>query len=277
MKKKILNMVILSAIVLNTAAISVSAIDRQNPYKINTSENGITYELWSDGSFTSNTVKDLTTNSKSIKIPSFIKYENETFEIDTLAFLEDDNVYKKPKCAKTCEKLTMNNADVFMGIAKWNKLKEIKAIRIHTYFGHIKNCKKLQKLFVSGCTDFDLTIGDISNNKSLKTITLKNIYKIEPNAVYNCKKLKTVILSSNVENIETKAFNKCFNLSKVIIKSKNNVPEVKEKAFKNTKKGIKFYVKNKKVAKSLNKQLKGSGVRNAKILIGKKVVYKNVK
>ena len=48
-------------------------------------------------------------------------------------------------------------------------------------------------------------------------------------------------------------------------------------AFENTKKGIKFYVKNKKVAKSLKKQLKGSGVRNAKILIGKKVVYKNVK
>lgn len=50
-----------------------------------------------------------------------------------------------------------------------------------------------------------------------------------------------------------------------------------ESAFSNTKKGIKFYVKNKKVAKSLKKQLKGSGVRNAKILVGKKVVYKNVK
>ena len=53
-------------------------------------------------------------------------------------------------------------------------------------------------------------------------------------------------------------------------------PEIQWNAFKNTKKGIKFVVKNKRVAKSLKKKLKGTGVRNAKILIGKKVVYQNI-
>ena len=54
-------------------------------------------------------------------------------------------------------------------------------------------------------------------------------------------------------------------------------PIIEDTAFKNTKDEIKFYVKNQTVAAQLNEQLKGSGVRNAKILIGKKVVYKNVK
>ncbi len=56
------------------------------------------------------------------------------------------------------------------------------------------------------------------------------------------------------------------------------LPYIGKSAFQNTKKGIKFVVKNKKVAKHLKKELKNkkSRVRNAKILVGKKVVYKNI-
>ena len=99
------------------------------------------------------------------------------------------------------------------------------------------------------------------------------------------KYIKKVTIPSSVKTIKGYTFSNCKGLSKVIIKNEKKAPKISkktrynitDKVFENTKKGIKFYVKNKKVAKSLKKQLKGSGVRNAKILIGKKVVYKNVK
>ena len=46
-------------------------------------------------------------------------------------------------------------------------------------------------------------------------------------------------------------------------------------AFKRAATGIKFYVKNKTVAKQLKSKLKGK-VKNAKIYVGKKLIYKNV-
>ena len=97
--------------------------------------------------------------------------------------------------------------------------------------------------------------------------------------------IKSVTIPSTVKTIECFTFSGCKNLSKVIIKNKKKSPKiskerpynVKDEVFENTKKGIKFYVKNKKVANSLKKQLKGSGVRKAKIYVGKTLVYKNVK
>ena len=134
-------------------------------------------------------------------------------------------------------------------------------------------------------------IGDVAFNAclSLKKINLPSKVKtIGEGAFWGCKSLKKITLPKNLKSIGFSAFADCKKLSKVIINNKKKAPKilkdsynsetgVYKKAFKNTKKGIKFYVKNKKVAKSLKKQLKGSGVRNAKILIGKKVVYKNVK
>ena len=145
-----------------------------------------------------------------------------------------------------------------------------------------------------------LDMSAFSNCKNLKTLKLpKNLKTIGYYAFENCKNLKSVkILSKNIviqgeafagcrklkivkingaEKINEEAFRGCKKLSKVIINNKRKAPKIIDTAFRNTKKGIKFYVKNKKAAKSLKKQLKGSGVRNAKILIGKKVVYKNVK
>ena len=97
--------------------------------------------------------------------------------------------------------------------------------------------------------------------------------------------IKSVTIPSSVKTIKSFTFSNCKNLSKVIINNKKKSPKIskelpyniKDEVFENTKQGIKFYVKNKAVAKSLKKQLKGSGVKNAKILVGKKVVYKNVK
>ena len=276
MKKIFINFIIAVVMSLSFSITNVFAVDENNPYDIISTQNGIVYELWSDGSFTSNSVKDIFSSAKIIKIPNSISYNNKTYEIDAFSFYKDNGKCTKPKSSNTCEKLIMNNVDVFMGISKWNNLKEIHVSKVYTYFGCINNCKKLQKIFISGSKDTDTSTSDISNNKNLRVISYKDIYQIETKAVYNCPKLQSVIFSSNIENIDTKAFIKCNNLSKVIFKNVKKLPYIDENAFKNTKKGIKFVVKNKKIAKQLKKQLKESGVRNARILVGKKVVYQNI-
>ena len=262
----------------NFSIANVFANDEHNPYDIIITQNGIIYELWSDGSFTSNSVKDIFSSAKKIKIPNTINYNNKTYEIDMLFFEKNNGKYFTPEAAKTCKSLSMDNADIFRGIFKWNKLKEIKATNIYTYFGDIKNCKNLKNIFVSGYKQAEALVGEISDNKNLESITFKNIYQIETNAVHNCPKLQSIILSGNIGIIDTKAFYNCKSLSKVTFKNAKKSPYIAKNAFKNTKKGIKFVVKNKKVAKQLKKQLnnKKSGVKSAKILIGKKVVYQNI-
>ncbi len=278
MKKIFINSIIAIVMLFNFSIANVFANDEYNPYDITTTQNGIIYELWSDGSFTSNSVKDIFSSAKKIKIPNTINYNNKRYEIDMLFFEENNGKYFTPEAAKTCKSLSMDNADIFRGIFKWNKLKEIKATNIYTYFGDVKNCKNLKNIFVSGYKQAEALVGEISDNKNLESITFKNIYLIETNAVHNCPKLQSIILSGNIGIIDTKAFYNCKSLSKVTFKNAKKSPYIAKNAFKNTKKGIKFVVKNKKIAKQLKKQLKNkkSGVRNAKILIGKKVVYQNI-
>ena len=144
--------------------------------------------------------------------------------------------------------------------------------------------------------------GAFSNCKKLsKRITIKSVSKIENNAFRNCKSLREVnILSNNVQyiryyafqnckqlrsitingvnKIDSSAFDNCKKLSKITIKNKKKAPKISTGGFKNTKKGIKFVVKNKKVAKQLKKQLSKKKIKknlkNAKILVGKKTLYK---
>ena len=71
----------------------------------------------------------------------------------------------------------------------------------------------------------------------------------------------------NINNKSTK---------KVNIESEIKIPIIGKNAFKNTKDGIQFIVKNQTIADQLKEQLNGSGVKNVKILIGKKVVYQNI-
>ena len=121
----------------------------------------------------------------------------------------------------------------------------------------------------SGAFDWCFKLKSVKLNEQLKII--------EGYAFEKCKSLKSITIPKNVEEIQFWAFKNCRKLSKVKIESEEKAPIIEDTAFKNTKDGIKFYVKNQTVADQLNEQLKGSGVRKAKILIGKKVVYKNVK
>ncbi len=216
-------------------------------------------------------------------------------DMKIMCFFPDRNnvtVYRMPNTIENCW-------DTFY---KRNRLKKI-------YFSDnlkimrciASNCKNLEYVYIGKNTkemgpesfsyDNKLKTVKIKSNKlktigygvflgctSLKKINIPSTVKTIGMAAFRvCKSLKKVQLSKNLKKIGDSAFRSCKSLSKVTINNKNNTPKIGKNTFKNTKKGIKFYVKNKKVANSLKKQLKGSGVKNAKILIGKKVVYKNIK
>ncbi|MGN1195085.1 MAG: leucine-rich repeat domain-containing protein [Acutalibacteraceae bacterium] len=119
------------------------------------------------------------------------------------------------------------------------------------------------------------------NCTKLNTITnSERIGNILEAGFANCKSLKTLKLSSKTSYIESKAFYGCSKLASVTYTGTKAAPDIRgKKAFYGTPDGIKFIVKNTTVAKSLKTELKGSGVKNAKIYTGPsyKLAYKNVK
>ncbi len=107
----------------------------------------------------------------------------------------------------------------------------------------------------------------------------KKVERVEKYAFAHVEALeKVAFLGAGNVTICKNAFYNCKNLSVVKMRKKTKAPKIYKNAFAGTKEGIKFYVKNKKVAKQLKKQLrkKGVGVKKAKIYVGKKLVYKNV-
>ena len=112
---------------------------------------------------------------------------------------------------------------------------------------------------------------DIVGNKSKVTVykTVKTIKS------FSNKYIKKLIIGENVSKIATYSLGSFKNLN-IVIKNQRKAPKVGHNAFYPDSKGIRFYVQNKKVAKDLKKKLKGSGIKKAKIIIGKKVVYQNI-
>lgn len=151
------------------------------------------------------------------------------------------------------------------------KIKNIKICKGNKYFK-----KKGQFLLSSKGKKLNNYFG---NGKSVKIPN--NIKSIKNQAFKNKTSIRKITMPKGLKTVEYWAFRDCKNLSKVIIKNTNKSPKFSDECFKNTKNGIEFYVKNIKVAKSLKKQLmkrrfSNSKVKNAKILIGKKVVYQNI-
>ena len=115
---------------------------------------------------------------------------------------------------------------------------------------------------------------DISGAVKLKKFDLTGISTSSIRAK-GARNLTRIVIAKNCK-LEMDAFKGCKRLDKVTINSTKSAPKVTKGAFKSTKSGIKFVVKNKKVAKQLKKNLKNSGVKKAKIYVGKKLIYKNV-
>ena len=201
--------------------------------------------------------------SKNVKLP------------DTLKYIEDSAFYKSMITkAELPDGLIQIGWKAFYG-------SDVKTINFNDNLIHVnpesfRGCKNLKKITLPENVRFIhySSFRGCTNLKNVK-ITAKGTY-IDDWAFLKCTKLKNVTING-VKTIGVKTFYKCKNLSKVTINNPKKAPGICKKAFKYTKNGIKFYVKNMKVAKSLKKNLKGSGVKNAKIYVGKTLVYKNVK
>lgn len=204
---------------------------------------------------------------ENVKLPNTLKC------IGDYVF-SDSNLIKVtiPNSVKQIKDSAFSNSDLktvkfgknltYLEMSAFSKCKNLKTLKLP---------KKLKKI---GYYAFE----NCKNLKSVKILS-KNI-SIQSEAFAGCRKL-TKITMDGAKKIETEAFRGCRKLSKVKIGNKKKAPKIEKgqfaKPFEGTKKGIKFYVKNKKVAKSLKKQLKDSGVKNAKIIVKNKVIYKNIK
>ncbi len=136
--------------------------------------------------------------------------------------------------------------------------------------------KILEKVILPSSVE-KLSESAFSNCKKLKSVKLnKKLKVIKDFAFEKCKSLNRIVLPPNLDKIGLWAFKDCIKLSKVILEGEEKAPTIEKASFNNTKDGIKFFVKNQTVADQLKEQLNGSGVKDAKILIGKKVVYQNI-
>lgn len=151
------------------------------------------------------------------------------------------------------KEITINGNLDYLNIVGTVRLREIKISEtVDRIDGiYLNGVKKIQNLDFSGV--------------SAKTISVKN-----------AKNLRSISLPTNCV-LQREAFYGCKNLRSVTFNDTESVQKIKKNAFKNTRSGIKFYVKNKNVAKSLKKELKKSGVKNAKIYVKKRLVYSGVK
>ena len=120
----------------------------------------------------------------------------------------------------------------------------------------------------------DFAFSDCKKIKSVKFN--KKLKVIEDFAFQKCQSLNNIVLPKKIDKIGLFAFKDCINLSKVTLEREKRAPIIERASFKNTKNGIQFIVKKQTVADQLKEQLNGSKVKNAKILVGKKVVYKNI-
>ena len=151
--------------------------------------------------------------------------------------------------------------------------------------GVLSYCSSLKKVTFKGKVK-TIGIGAFLECKNLKSITIpKTVEKIGESAFDGCKSLKKITIPKNVKKIERSAFNGCKKLSKVVFKG-YKCPEIDPgtgkistfySTFGKTKKGIRFQVRTRAIAKQLKAELKNTGVKKAKIYVGDKLIYKNVK
>lgn len=168
--------------------------------------------------------------------------------------------------------------EIYGDIFSYSSLNSVRFGKNTTLIGvrAFKNCKNLKSVTIpENVKDIDQRA--FENCKGLENVKIlsDNVF-IKYSAFKNCTNLKSVTING-VKEIDGDVFANCKKLSKIIINNKKKAPKISPfNSFVKAKKGIKFIVKNKKIAKVLKKQLikNKSGVKNAKIMVGKKVIYK---
>lgn len=192
------------------------------------------------------------------------------------------------KKAKTVETLKISASVRYIKVSQSPALKKIIINKNNKYF-KMKNNLVLNKkgTVVRSCAGAVTSVKIPDTVKKIchqafvgakiKTVTFgKKVKTIDTYAFSNCKKLTTVTMKKGLKTIDKNAFEGCKNLSEVVINNTKTSPDVKDFAFNGVKTGTKFVVKNNSIAKQLMWELKGSGVNDAKIYVGEKLVYKDI-
>ncbi|WP_050008226.1 leucine-rich repeat protein [Butyrivibrio sp. WCE2006] len=114
-----------------------------------------------------------------------------------------------------------------------------------------------------------------SANKKIKSVNIGNeitngnvtykVTKIQPKAFKKYKKIKSLTIGDNVQEIGSEAFSGCTGLKKITIHA-NNLKSVGKKSFKGLKDGVKINVvcREKKTYEKVVKKLKKAGASKAK-------------
>ena len=202
---------------------------------------------------------------------------------------EESNVFRWKKLKKVNISENLQLVKLSSGFADCKYLKSFTIPKNLKVLDGLTNCPKLKIKNIKICKgnkyfkakgQFLLSSkGNKLNNYfgNSKSVKIPNgIKEIKSQVFKNKKSIRKITLSKNIKTVGYWAFRDCKNLSKVIIKNAKKSPKFSDDCFKYTKNGIGFYVQNKKVAKQFKKQLKNCGVKNAKILIGKDVVYQYI-
>ena len=156
-----------------------------------------------------------------------------------------------------------NVTGVQLFLSTWKNVKEIRlpASAKSVVLGHttakivISKKNKYIKKYKNGIyTKKNQTLMTTCGNKSTFTVKKGTKY-IYPYAFYGYKKLKKLIIPSSIKRIYGLAFKNCKNLKTIVLEGKK-APKLTVGGFEYLNKKCKIYVKNKKVKKSIEKQLK---------------------
>lgn len=207
-------------------------------------------------------------NNKKYSVKNGVLFNKNKTELYIYNFNLDKKSYTIPKTVKTIGYAAFFNQKYLRNI-KWNK--KVKTIKKRAFSG-----SKIKSITIPN-TVTKIDSFAFENCANLKKIKLsENIKNIYAYTFGYCSKLKKIVIPSKVKCIAEEAFSGCSSLSKVVIKNSKSVPVIENEAFSSTTSNMKFCVKNKVVANKLKTKLKKSGVKKAKIYVGKKLIYKNI-
>lgn len=220
MKKKILTIIMMLALVLFNVSTTQAEVIRYKKYKNFSYEK---YDRWSIE------IKQYNGKKSRATIPEKIKGKKVRY-----VYLEKAKNLKKIKISRYVKDvcLSKNRRLTKVIISKKNKY-------LSTKNNMVLNKKKTKLISVLGGYE------EIKVPKTVKTMETSSFY---------CSKVKKVEITKNVKKIKTATFDECKKLKEIIFTG-DTIPEMAEGAFESCNENISFYVKNDEVAQALLEEL----------------------